>query len=214
MDHLPDQTVNRLPVYLRCLDRAHGEGLRVINSLQLGVMVGTNAPQVRKDLSYLGELGTRGIGYEVEGLIAHISDCLGLTQKRRVAIVGCGRLGSALLGYEGFTVRGFDIVGAFDADPARIGSPADRSGSATEGLLVRSIDHLEDDLRALGVDIAILATPRGAAQVMAERIAEAGVRAILNFTPLRLRLSPEVQVREVDLSVDLQVLSFYLGRTS
>jgi redox-sensing transcriptional repressor len=214
MDHLPDQTVNRLPVYLRCLNRAHGEGLRVINSLQLGVMVGTNGAQVRKDLSYLGELGTRGIGYEVEALISHLSDCLGLTQKRRVAIVGSGRLGSALLSYEGFMARGFDIVAAFDADPARVGSLVDRRGVTAGGLTVRPIDHFEDDLRDLGVDIVILATPAGVAQDMAERIAEAGVRAILNFTPLRIRLSPDVRVRDVDLSIDLQVLSFYLATSS
>jgi len=211
MEHVPDQTINRLPVYLRCLTRARDQGLRVVNSLQLSIMVGTNAAQVRKDLSYLGELGTRGIGYDVDSLMAQISGVLGLTEKRRVAIVGYGRLGGSLLGYKGFAERGFDIVGIFDADPAKAGRAADLRGSVATGLTVRSMDHLEDDLRELGVDIVILTTPAEVAQEVAERVAAGGVRAILNFAPLRLRLPDDVRVKEVDVSVDLQVLSFHLG---
>ena len=211
MEHVPDQTINRLPIYLRCLTRARGQGLHVVNSLQLSVMVGTNAAQVRKDLSHLGELGTRGIGYDVESLMAQISGALGLTEKRRVAIVGFGRLGAALLGYGGFADRGFEMVGVFDSDPARIGAVVDRRGGVPTGLIVRPVDHLEDDLRELAVDIVVLATPREVAQAVAERVAEAGIRAILSFAPLRIRLPEEVFVRAIDMSIDLEVLSFHLG---
>ncbi len=207
MDHVPDQTINRLPIYLRCLSQARAVGIAVVNSLQLAQMAGTNAAQVRKDLSYLGELGTRGVGYDVEGLIAHVSDVLGLTEKRRVAIVGYGRLGGALHGYRGLADRGFDIVAVFDDDPEKVGRPAG-------GLTVAPVSALERDLRDLDVEIAILTTPTSAAQEVAERIAAAGVHAIMNFTNVRLELPEGVKVRPVDLSVELQVLSFYLARSS
>ena len=207
MDHVPDQTINRFPIYLRCLTQARALGIAVVNSLQLAQMAGTNAAQVRKDLSYLGELGRRGIGYDVEGLIAHVSSVLGLTEKRRVAIVGYGRLGGALHGYRGLADRGFDIVAVFDADPAKVGMSAGK-------LVVTAVDDLERELRDRDVEIVILTTPSPAAQDIAERAAAAGVRAIMNFTSARLELPDEVRVRPVDLSVELQVLSFYLARTS
>ena len=207
MDYVPEQTVNRLPIYLRCLNQARAVGTAVVNSVQLAQMAGTNAAQVRKDLSYLGELGTRGVGYDVEALLSHITDVLGLTDRRRVAIVGYGRLGGALHGYRGLADRGFDIVAVFDDDVAKIGS---RAGDLT----VLPVATLERDLRDLGVEIVILTTPTFVAQQMAERVAAAGVRAIMNFTYARLELPEEVTVRPVDLSVGLQVLSFYLARTS
>ena len=206
MEHVPDQTINRLPIYLRCLNQARAVGIAVVNSLQLAQMAGTNAAQVRKDLSYLGELGTRGIGYDVEALIAHISDVLGLTEKRRVAIVGYGRLGGALHGYRGLADRGFDVVAVFDDDPAKV-------GTVDGDLTIASIDDLERGLAELDVEIVILTTPTFVAQEIAERVAAAGVRAIMNFTYARLELPEEVKVRPVDLSVELQVLSFYLART-
>ncbi len=205
MDHVPDQTINRLPIYLRCLNQARTAGIEVMNSLQLAQMAGTNAAQVRKDLSYLGELGTRGIGYDVQALLTHISTVLGLAEKRRVAIVGYGRLGGALHGYRGLADRGFDIVAVFDDDPAKIGTLAG-------DVRVSSVAKLEDELRELGVEIAILTTPTDVAQEIAERIAGAGVRGIMNFTYARLELPEGVEVRPVDLSVELQVLSFYLAR--
>jgi len=207
MGYVPEQTVNRLPIYLRCLNQARAVGTAVVNSVQLAQMAGTNAAQVRKDLSYLGELGTRGVGYDVEALLSHITDVLGLTDRRRVAIVGYGRLGGALHGYRGLADRGFDIVAVFDDDVAKIGS---RAGDLT----VLPVATLERDLRDLGVEIVILTTPTFVAQQMAERVAAAGVRAIMNFTYARLELPEDVKVRPVDLSVGLQVLSFYLARTS
>lgn len=206
MDHtnVPQTTINRLPIYLRCLLKAQEMRMPVINSLGIAEMAGTNAAQVRKDLSYLGELGTRGIGYDVEALIAHISRWLGLTKDRRVALVGFGRLGSALLGYGGFGERGFSVVTIVDADPAKV-------GTKPGGIKVESIDDLEQVLQDLIVEIVILTTPVEAAQKVAERVADAGVKAILNFAPVRLELPAEVAVRQVDLSTELQILSFHLA---
>jgi redox-sensing transcriptional repressor len=211
-EHVPEQTIGRLPIYLRCLIQARALGMGLVNSLQLAQMAGTNAAQVRKDLSFLGELGTRGLGYDIEALTAHISSVLGLTETRRVAIVGFGRLGGALLGYPGFAERGFEIVAVFDADRSKVGMPVDRRGVVRSGLTVRPTDALEQDLRDLSVEIVVLATPQEAAQEMAERVAAAGVRAILNFAPVRIDPGPDVRVRQVDMSAELQVLSFYLAR--
>jgi len=205
--------VNRLPIYLRCLVQARVIGMQVVNSLQLAQMAGTNAAQVRKDLSYLGELGTRGLGYDVAALIVHVSEVLGLSSVRRVAIVGFGRLGAALVGYPGFADRGFQIVGVFDDDPLKIGKVIDRRGDVQDGLTVRSAANLEADLRELGIEIVMLATPPDAAQSVVNRVAAAGVCAILNFTPMRLVVPPGVRVRPVDLSLELQVLSFYLAQS-
>lgn len=205
MERVPDQTINRLPIYLRCLYRAQTAGMPVINSLGLSQMAGTNAAQVRKDLSHLGELGTRGIGYDVDELIGHISQVLGLTESRRVAIVGFGRLGGALLSYAGFRERGFDIVAVFDADHAKVGMPAGN-------LRVRSMHELERAIEELDIEIVLVAVPAVAAQDVADRVIEAGVHAILNFAPVILEVPDDVKVRPVDLSVELQVLSFHLAR--
>jgi redox-sensing transcriptional repressor len=206
MDHgtVPPTTINRLPIYLRCLLRAQEMRMPVINSLGIAEMAGTNAAQVRKDLSYLGELGTRGIGYDVEAMVAHISRWLGLTADRRTAIVGFGRLGSALLGYGGFGERGFSVVAVFDADPEKI-------GTRPLGIEVVDIERLEETLEELLVDIVMLATPVAAAQEVAERCVAGGVNAILNFAPVRLELPADVAVRQVDLSTELQILSFHLA---
>lgn len=206
MDHdsVPQTTINRLPLYLRCLLKAQEMRMPVINSLGISEMAGTNPAQVRKDLSYLGELGTRGIGYDVDSLIAHISRWLGLTADRRTAIVGYGRLGDALLGYGGFGEHGFSVVALFDSDPEKI-------GTRPLGIEVHDVAGLERVLQELLVDIVILAIPAGEAQSIAERAVAAGVMAILNFAPVLLELPPEVAVRRVDLSTELQILSFHLA---
>lgn len=211
-DRLPEQTVNRLPIYRRCLMQAGAIGMAVINSLQLVQMAGTNAAQVRKDLSCLGELGTRGIGYDVASLHAHLSEVLGVGERKRVALIGFGRLGGALLGYRGFPERGFDIVGVFDSDESRIGTVVDARGVVPKGLAVRSTRRLEHDLKQLGVDIAILAVPAASAQATADRVVAAGVAAILNFAPVVVDVPPAVLVRCVDMSCELQVLSYHLNR--
>lgn len=203
---IPETTIQRLPVYLRGLLQAQQDRMPVVSSVEIADMVGTNAAQVRKDLSYLGELGTRGIGYDVDALIAHISKSLGITQLRRAAIVGYGRLGGALKSYTGFSERGFDIVAVFDADPAKVGTDAD-------GVPVRSIEDLEAGLAEQDVDIAIIATPADVAQAVADRVVSVGVKAILNLAPARLQVPDDVAVRQVCLSTDLQILSFYLAQS-
>jgi redox-sensing transcriptional repressor len=209
MNHqdVPQTTINRLPIYLRCLLQAQAMRMPVINSLGISEMAGTNAAQVRKDLSYLGELGTRGIGYDVDSLIAHISRWLGLTQERRIAIVGFGRMGGALYSYAGFAEHGLQVVAILDADRTKVGVDVG-------GVIIRDVAELEDVLAAEHVEIVVLTTPGAAAQDVAARVAAAGVKAILNFAPVRLELPPDVAVRQVDLSTELQVLSFHLAGQS
>ncbi len=206
MNTIPDTTVCRLPVYLRCLLEAQAEGIAVVSSLDIAGMSGTNAAQVRKDLSYLGELGTRGIGYEVQALQAHISGVLGLTRRRRVAIVGYGRLGGALLNYIGSGDHGFDVVAVVDSDPVKI-------GTSVGSLAVRPATDLEDVLNEARVEIAVITAPAAAARKLATRVVGAGVRAVLNFAPIALEVPDGVTVRNVDLSTELQVLSFHLACT-
>lgn len=202
---VPEATIARLPVYLRCLHRAQQEGRPLISSLQIAQMCGGNAAQVRKDLSFLGELGTRGIGYETDGLIAHLSRQLGVDEQRRVAIVGYGRLGSALRSYSGLPERGFSVVAVFDADHAKTGLDAD-------GIPVRSMDGFESGLAETDAQIVMLATPADVTQAVAQRAVAAGVKALLNMAPVDLDLPDDVSVRQVCISTDLQILSFHLAQ--
>lgn len=205
LSQVPQTTIQRLPVYLRCLLQAQAMMMPVINSPGIAEMCGTNAAQVRKDFSYLGELGTRGIGYDVEALIAHISRVLGITERRRAAIIGYGKFGAALEGYSGFAERGFEFVAIFDADPAKI-------GTAAGDLTVDSIADAGRILRERDVDIVVLSTPASAAQAAADVAVAAGVKAILNLAPVQLVVPSDVAVRQVCLSTDLQILSFHLAQ--
>lgn len=205
MNQVPETTIERLPVYLRCLHEAQAMRIPVISSEGIAQMSGGNAAQVRKDLNYLGELGTRGIGYEVDALAGHIARALGLTQQRKVALVGLGRLGGALLSYGGFGDRGLTWVAVYDADPDKIGS------KAGGGLVVQPFDELAATLPALGPSIAVITTPAQAAQSVADALVAAGIRSILNFAPVTLEVPEHVTLRQVDLSVELQILSFHLA---
>jgi redox-sensing transcriptional repressor len=206
---VPQTTIQRLPLYLRCLLEAQAQRMPLVNSVEMAEMCGTNAAQVRKDLSYLGELGTRGIGYDVESLIAHISGVLGIAERRRAAIIGFGRFGGALLGYSGFVERGFEIVAVMDSDPAKIGTEVQ---SLSGPIVVSSVDDLEDVLVESHAEIVIMATPAPVTQALADRVVKAGVRAILNLAPVRLAVPDEVAVRQTCLSTELQILSFYLAQ--
>jgi len=206
-EKIPPTTVQRLPVYLRCLVQASAMHMPVINSVQIAEMAGTNAAQVRKDLSYLGEFGTRGIGYDVDALINHLSKHLGLTEHRRVAIIGYGRLGSALQSYPGFEERGMKVVAVLDADPAKIGMTVD-------GHVVESVDDLEKIVEREGVEIAIITVPAKYAQDVADRLVASGVRAIMNFAPVQLQVPEGVEVRQADVAGELQILSFHLSPRS
>ena len=202
---IPHTTIQRLPAYLRCLLQAQAHQMPLVNSTSIAEMCGTNAAQVRKDFSYLGELGTRGIGYDVGELIGHMSRVLGIAERRKAAIVGFGKLGGALLGYSGFGERGFEIVAVFDNDPAKIGTSAG-------GLVVQSMNDVERILREEEVEIAIIATPASATQQAADKVVAADVKAILNLAPVLLNVPEDVAVRQVCLSTDLQILSFHLAQ--
>ncbi len=197
-DPIPRATVERLPVYLQCLDSL-GSG-DWISSDRLAHMAGVNSAQVRKDLSYLGSHGVRGVGYDIGNLRQQINRTLGSC---RVAIIGAGNLGAALANYGGFAERGFGIAGLFDKDKQKV-------GTEVNGLVVEPLSKLKRAIISRGVAIGIITTPASAAQEAAEQLAEAGVRSILNFAPAILQLPEDVVVRQVDLSTELQILSFYL----
>lgn len=202
---IPDATVARLPVYLRLLCEQEQEGIDSISSERMAELAGVNAAKVRKDLSYLGSYGTRGVGYEVAYLIYQVRRELGLTHDWSVVIVGAGNLGQALAGYDGFGSRGFPVVGVVDIDDAKV-------GTVLGGTRVRHIDELPQIVRSKNVSIGVVATPAVAAQDAADRLVAAGVTSILNFAPVVLSVPRAIEVRKVDLAVELQILSYYEQR--
>jgi redox-sensing transcriptional repressor len=204
---IPEASVARLPVYLRALSSLAESGHVTVSSEDLARAAGVNSAKVRKDLSHLGSYGTRGVGYDVDDLVRHISNALGLTQRWSVVIVGVGNLGHALAGYGGFASRGFRIAGLVDADPARI-------GERVAGITVRSLAELPDVVSAGGVSIGVIATPAGAAQEVCDQLVAAGVTSILNFAPAVLQVPEGVDLRKVDLALELQILSFHEHRKS
>lgn len=204
---IPEATVARLPIYLRSLlDLAESRGQLTVSSEELADLAGVNAAKVRKDLSYLGSYGTRGVGYDVEYLLYQITRELGLTQDWPAAIVGIGNLGRALASYKGFSERGFRISALFDVDDEVV-------GTEVGGQKVRHLDELKDAVVEEGICIGIIATPPMAAQEVAEHFVDAGIKSILNFAPAVVNVAPDVNVRKVDLSIELQILSFYQQRT-
>jgi redox-sensing transcriptional repressor len=203
---VPRVTVQRLPVYLRCLESLP-VGQQRVSSDELAELAGVLGAKIRKDLSYLGTHGTRGVGYDVEHLKHEIRIELGLTRDWAVVIVGIGNLGSALANYGGFGERRFQVVGLFDVDPVKVGTRVD-------SLTVEPMSRLAGAVRDRNASIGIIATPAEAAQDVADALADAGVRSILNFAPLVIRAPEGIEVRRVDLSTELQVLTFYLARSS
>jgi redox-sensing transcriptional repressor len=202
---LPEATVARLPEYLRALHNLAEAGNDTVSSEGLAAAAGVNSAKLRKDLSQLGSYGTRGVGYDVASLIDHIEYVLGLTQRRAVALVGVGNLGHALAGYEGFASRGFRIVALFDAEPSRV-------GKQINGLVVRHIDELPRTAAEESIAIGVIATPARAAQSVADQLVAAGVTSILNFAPCVLSVPDGVDVRKVDLAIEMQILSFHEHR--
>ncbi len=198
---IPEATVARLPVYLRVLLDLAEDKTPTISSERLAELAGVNAAKVRKDLSYLGSYGTRGVGYEVEYLLFQMSRELGLTQDWPVVIVGVGNLGQALANYAGFGERGFPVAALVDTSP-------DKVGTVVQGLEVHHLDELPDLAVELGIAIGVIATPASAAQEAADRLMAAGISSILNFAPAVINV-PGASLRKVDLAVELQILSFY-----
>src|SRR5271154_1209773 len=204
---IPEATVARLPVYLRALYGLAERGISTVASEELAAAAGVNSAKLRKDLSHLGSYGIRGVGYDVDYLVYQVSRTLGLNQDWPVVIVGAGNLGRALANYGGFVSRGFTISAMLDSDPAIVGSSIAR-------LTVRHVDELEALVAREKVAIGVIATPAGSAQGVCDRLVAAGVTSILNFAPLVLSVPEGVDVRKVDLSIELQILAFHAQRRS
>jgi redox-sensing transcriptional repressor len=202
---VPEATVGRLAVYLRVLGDLAATGGETVASEDLAAAAGVNSAKLRKDLSFIGAGGTRGVGYVVTRLIGQIERVLGLHQDHAVALVGVGNLGHALAGYSGFAGRGFPLCALFDVD-------RDLVGIHINGILVEHVDRIAEVCRLRRVTIGVIATPAAAAQAACDRLVAAGVRSILNFAPVVLQAPEEVEVRKVDLAVELQILSFHVAR--
>ncbi len=202
---IPDATVARLPIYLRALYALADHGVATVSSEELAAAAGVNSAKLRKDLSHLGSYGTRGVGYDVDYLVYQVSRELGLTQDWPVLIVGAGNLGHALANYGGFASRGFRIAALVDADPAVVGTVIARH-------TVRSTAEIEDVIDRFDVSIGVIATPAAVAQNVCDRLVAAGVTSILNFAPVVLSVPAGVDVRKVDLSIELQILAFHAQR--
>jgi len=199
---VPPAAVARLPVYLRALDVLAEQGVVTTSSRALAVLAGVGSAQLRKDLSYLGSHGTKGVGYDVAHLRRQVTVALGLTSQRRVVIIGVGHLGHALANYSGFAGRDFVVVGLVDADP-RV------AGTTVAGLRVSPAEALEDVVATTGATIAVIATPAEDAQEVCDRAVSAGISGVLCFAPRALRVPPHVDLRTVDLGSELQILAFH-----
>ena len=202
---IPEATVARLPIYLRALITLSERGIATCSSEELATAAGVNSAKLRKDLSYLGSYGTRGVGYDVEYLRYQIAREIGVTQDWPVVIVGIGNLGHALANYSGFRSRGFRVVALLDADPSR-------HDEVVAGLDVRSFEDLESIVTEHDVSIGVIATPAVAAQSVADRMVAAGITSILNFAPAVISVPEGVDVRKVDLSIELQILAYHEQR--
>lgn len=200
---IPEATIVRLSVYSRFLEQADQKGILTISSGEIAEGVGVSPAQVRKDLAYFGEFGTRGVGYNVKDLLRHTMKILGLSGRWNVVVVGAGNLGSALCSYRGFRERGFNIVGVFDNDLTKI-------GKKLMDMEVMGSEKIKEVVAANNVKIGVLTVPAAAAQQAANQLIEAGVRAILNFAPKVITVPEDVEVRDIDLSTRLEILTFYL----
>jgi redox-sensing transcriptional repressor len=200
---IADSTVRRLSIYLRYLEDAEGRGLQTISSDELARRGGTTSAQVRKDLSFFGSFGKRGLGYAVPELASRLREILGLERNWRVIIVGAGKIGAALAGYRGFQQRGFRIIGAYDTSP-------DKVGGSLDGVTIHDMTQLERDVARDQPHIAILAIPGEDAQRVVDRLVRAGVRAILNFAPVQLQVPGDVALKTVNMAMELEGLSFAL----
>lgn len=204
MRKIADSTIRRLSLYLRFLEDFAAQGRATVSSGELAGGAATTSAQVRKDLSFFGSFGKRGTGYPVDEMVRRLRRILGLGRRYRVALIGAGRIGSALVGHRGFAERGFDIVRIFDTDPAKI-------GQTLGGREIEDESRLEAVLTAEPVDMAVIVTPAEAAQHAADRLVALGVRSILNVAPVQLVVPATVEVRSVNLALELEALSFALA---
>ena len=206
LDQVSELTTNRLSVYLRCLNLLEEAGVRSISSQALAEQFRLNAAQIRKDLAYFGEFGVRGVGYYVRDLKRHLRKILGLDRKLRVAILGAGNLGLALADYPGFRQEGFQIVALFDTLLDKVGQ------RSRGGVAIHDIHDLKKLVRRDAISIAVVAVPAPSAQRVVDLVVASGIKAVLNFSPGTLQVPPDVKLKNVDLTVSLESLSFYLAR--
>jgi len=199
---IPDETVRRLPIYLRGLLYTSEQGRENISSQNLADLVGVNAWQIRKDFSYFGEFGTRGVGYGVEKLTTQIKKILKLATVQKAVLVGAGNIGSAVLAYSGFAKYGLNIAAAFDLDPKKV-------GRRIENVVVQDITNLRS-LKKQKIKLGIIAVPRQAAQDTADRLVKAGIKGILNFSPCHITVPKKVKVITIDIAMDLARLPYYM----
>jgi len=204
MRKISEPTVRRLSLYLQYLEQALDQNRATASSEELARRSGATAAQVRKDLSFFGSFGKRGMGYEVPELVTRLREILGLQRGYRVVLVGAGKIGGALVHYEGFKRRGFQVSAIYDRDPKKI-------GSRSNGLVIRDVKQLEADLKKEPTDIAIVVTPGEAAQEVADRLVNAGVKALLNFAPVQLKVPKDVEVKTVNMAQELEALSYSLA---
>ena len=203
MKHIADSTVRRLSIYLRFLEEFEGRGLATVSSEELARRGGTTSAQVRKDLSFFGSFGKRGLGYSVPELATSLREILGLGKEWRVMIIGAGKIGAALAQYRGFRQRGFIIVAAYDTNP-------DKIGRTLEGIEIRDMARFEEDVVKERPDIAVLAIPTEQAQPALDRITRAGIKAVLNFAPVQLHAGSDMTVKTVNMAMELEGLTFAL----
>ncbi|TYP57665.1 redox-sensing transcriptional repressor Rex [Thermosediminibacter litoriperuensis] len=203
---IPEATIGRLTSYSRFLKEADEKGVTTVSSQQIARATGVTPAQVRKDLAYFGEFGTRGVGYNPRELYNYIMKILGLDRRWSVAIVGAGHLGTALSLYKGFAERGFDITCIFDADPEKI-------GKKIAGLEVRSLEELSQKVKEYNVELGIVAVPAAAAQEVVDIMVGAGIKGIINFAPVNVSVPEDVVIRRVDLASQLEYLTYHLGET-
>ncbi len=206
-EKISELTTNRLSVYLRCLNTLAEAGIKTISSQALADQFNLNSAQIRKDLAYFGEFGVRGVGYFVEELRDHITKILGLDRAHRVAIIGAGRLGTALANYRGFARSNFTVVALFDNDKEKINR---RSGEGE--VMIHDVKKIERVVREEAIDVAVIAVPARVAQRVLNQVTTAGVKAVLNFAPVRLHARLGVKVKNVDLTISLESLSYFLSR--
>jgi redox-sensing transcriptional repressor len=204
MRKVAESTVRRLSLYLRFLEEFEEQGIETVSSGALASRGSTTSAQVRKDLSFFGSFGKRGLGYPVPELANRLREILGLKQRYQVGMIGAGKIGSALVQYRGFKHRGFDIVAIFDSDPAKI-------GRQWNGLTIQDIATLESDFARRPLDMAVLVTPAEAAQPVTDRLVALGVKAVLNFAPVQLVVPDDVVVKTVNLALELETLSYALA---
>ena len=203
---IPDATIGRLSLYSRYLAEADEKGIATVSSQNIAQATGVTPAQVRKDLAYFGEFGTRGVGYNSRELYNYIMKILGLDKRWSVAIIGAGNLGRALTQYKGFQQRGFDVKCIFDNDPKKV-------GKKLANVEIFPIDSLEDKVKELNINLGIIAVPASAAQEVADKLVNAGIKGIINFAPVNVTVDDSVILRRIDLAAQLEYLTYYLEET-